>query len=121
MAKMPPPLQTQAWHLSSPSLLLMHCTPLPDPQNPRSGFPLKTLPQGGAWVAPSVKRPTSAQVMISQFVGSSPASGSVLIAQSLGLASDSVSLALCPPLSHTLSLKNKYLKILRTKKTLPQV
>ena len=31
----------------------------------------------GAWVAPSVKRPTSAQVMISGSGSSSPASGSV--------------------------------------------
>ena len=30
------------------------------------------------WVVQSVKSPTSAQVMISQFVGSSPALGSVL-------------------------------------------
>ena len=39
----------------------------------------------GAWVARSVKRPTSAQVMISRLVGSSPASGSVLTARSLAL------------------------------------
>ena len=45
----------------------------------------------GACVAQSVKRPTAAQVMISQFVSSSPASGSVLTAQSLEPASDSVS------------------------------
>ena len=37
----------------------------------------------GTWIAQSVKRPTSAQVMISQSVGSSPSSGSVLTAQSL--------------------------------------
>ena len=37
----------------------------------------------GAWVAQLVKRPTSAQVMISQFVGSSPTSGSVLTTWSL--------------------------------------
>ena len=37
----------------------------------------------GAWAAQSVKRPTSAQVMISRFVISSPASGSVLTAWSL--------------------------------------
>ena len=49
----------------------------------------------GAWVAQLVKRPTLAQVMISQIVGLSPASGSVLIAQSLEPALDSVS----PPLS----------------------
>ena len=56
--------------------------------------------------------PTSAQVMISQFVSSSPTSGSVLTAQSLEPASDSVSLSvsLCPSITHTLSLslKNKH-------------
>ena len=57
----------------------------------------------GAWVGQSVKCPTLAQVMISRFVGSSPLSGSVLTAQSLELASDSAS----PPLSASLSLKNK--------------
>ena len=65
----------------------------------------------GAWVAQSVKRPTSAQVMISRFVSLSPASGSVLTAQSLEPASDSVSppLSAPPPLALTLSLplKNK--------------
>ena len=45
----------------------------------------------GAWVAQLVKRPTSAQVTISQSVGSSPTSGSVLTAQSLEPVSDSVS------------------------------
>ena len=38
-----------------------------------------------AWVAQSLERPTSAQVMISQFAGSSPTSGSVLMAQILCL------------------------------------
>ena len=51
----------------------------------------------GAWVAQSVKRPASAQVMISQSVSSSPALGSVLTAQSLEPASDSVSPPLSPP------------------------
>ena len=45
----------------------------------------------GTWVAQLVKRPTSVQVMISWFMGSSPALGSVLMAQSLEPASDSVS------------------------------
>ena len=57
-----------------------------------------------------VEHPTSAQVVISQFVTSSPASGSVLTARSLEPASDSVSPArppLCPPYTHTLSLSNK--------------
>ena len=65
----------------------------------------------GAWVAQSVKRPTSAQVMISQFVGSSPATGSVLTARSLEPVSDSVSPSLSVPpllmLSVCLSLKNE--------------
>ena len=54
----------------------------------------------GAWGAQSVKRPTSAQVMISQCVSSSPASGSVPTARSLEPASDSVS----PSLSALLCL-----------------
>ena len=52
----------------------------------------------GAWVVQLVKCPTSAQVMISWFMGSSPTSGSVLRAQSLEPASDSVSLSLSLPL-----------------------
>ena len=57
-------------------------------------------------MAQSVKRPTSGQVMISQFVGSSPASGSVQTAQSLEPASDSgsPSLSAPPPLTLSLSL-----------------
>ena len=46
-----------------------------------------------AWVAQSVERPTSAQVMISRFVSSSPRSGSVLTMLSLlGIVSFSLSL-----------------------------
>uniref|UniRef100_A0A8C9DCI9 Kinesin family member 13A n=1 Tax=Panthera leo TaxID=9689 RepID=A0A8C9DCI9_PANLE len=55
------------------------------------------LAPGGAWVAWSVKRPTSAQVMISRSVSSSSASGSVLTAQSLEPVSDSVSPSLSDP------------------------
>ena len=57
----------------------------------------------GAWVAQSVKRLASAQVMISQSVSSSPTSGFVLTAQSLEPASDCVPLSLCPSLTHALS------------------
>ena len=59
-------------------------------------------------MAESVKRLTSSQVVISWFVGSSPASGSVLTAQSLEPASDSVSPSLCPSpaLSRSLSKIN---------------
>ena len=58
----------------------------------------------GAWEAQLVKRPTSAQVMILRSVSSSPASGSVLTAQSLEPASDSVSPSLCPFPAQALSL-----------------
>ena len=51
----------------------------------------------GAWVAQSVKRPTSAQVMILRSVSSSPVSGSGLMAQSLEPVSDSVSPSLSAP------------------------
>ena len=65
----------------------------------------------GAWVAQLDKRPTSAQVMISQLVDSSPAWGSVRTAWSLEPASDSVSPCLSAPpllmLCLSLSLKNK--------------
>ena len=63
----------------------------------------------GTWVTRSVKCPTSAQVLISWFTSSSPTSGSVLTAQSLEPASDSVSPSLSapPPLTLCLSLKNK--------------
>ena len=44
-------------------------------------------------MAQSVKRPVSAQVTILWFVNSSPVSGSVLTAQSLQPASDSVSVS----------------------------
>ena len=70
----------------------------------------KKLLPWGAWVAPSVKRPTSAQVMISRSVGSSPVWGSVLTAQSLEPASDSVSPSLSAPplLILCLSFSQKY-------------
>ena len=59
----------------------------------------------GAWVAQSVERLTSAQVMILWFVSSSPASGCVPTAQSLEPASDSVSPSLSAPLcSHSVSV-----------------
>ena len=67
----------------------------------------------GACVAQSVEHPTSAQVMILWSVSSSPASGSVLTAQSLEPVSDSVSPSLSAPpplmlcLSLSLSVKNK--------------
>ena len=63
-----------------------------------------------AWVAQLVKHWTSAQVMISRFVGSSPTWGSVLTAWSLEPASDSVSPSLSAPpcsCSVSLSFKNK--------------
>ena len=70
-------------------------------------------------MAQSVECPTSAHVMISRFVGSGPASGSVLTAQSLEPASDSVSPSLAAPLplalclSLSLSKINKLQKIIK--------
>ena len=65
--------------------------------------------KGGTWVAQSVKCLTSAQVMISRFVGSRPTSGSVLTSQSLEPVSDSVSPSLSapPPFMLCLSLSQK--------------
>ena len=60
-------------------------------------FSDKSSTSRGAWVAQSVKRLTSAQVMISRFVSLSPVSGSVLTAQSPEPASDSVSPSLSAP------------------------
>ena len=68
----------------------------------------------GAWVAQLVERPTSAQVMISQFMRSRVMSGSVLTAGSLESAWDSRSPSLsAPPLlmlcvCASLSKINKY-------------
>ena len=63
----------------------------------------------GTWVAQSAERPTSARVMISWFGSLGPASGSVLTAQSLEPAWDSVSpsLSVHPlfPLCVSISLK----------------
>ena len=67
----------------------------------------------------SVKLPTLAQVMISQFMGSSPTLSSVLTAQSLQPALDSVSpfLSVPPLLTLCLFLKiNKHLKKIFKKK-----
>ena len=63
----------------------------------------------GAWVAQSVERPTSAQVMISRSVSLSPMSGSVLTTQILEPASDSVSPSLSdpPPFMLCLSVSQK--------------
>ena len=60
-------------------------------------------------MAQSVQRLTSAQVMISQLVSSSPVLGSALTAEILGPASDSVSGP--PPLALYLSLSQKQINI----------
>ena len=93
------------------SLFLQKC---PRPPGDRTHVSSRNTARG-AWVAQSVERPTSAQVMISQLVGSSPALGSVLTAQSLEPASDSVShsrpappqLMLCLSPSQKETLKKK--------------
>ena len=76
----------------------------------KSGVFSSTLKMGynwGPWVGQSVKRLTSAQIMISQLVSLSPGSGSLLKAQSLEPASDSVSLSLCPSPTRILFLSQK--------------
>ena len=65
--------------------------------------------EGGAWGAQSVEHPTSAQVLISWRVGSSPTSGSLLSAQSL-LGILSLSPALPLPCMQSLSRINKHVK-----------
>ena len=62
-------------------------------------------------MAQSVERLTSAQVMILHFVGLSPALCSVLTAQSLKSASDSVSSLLSVPSMHTLCVSLSFSKI----------
>ena len=71
--------------------------------NVETNFYLKKQTRG-AWVAQTVERPTLAQVTISWSVSSSLASGSVLTAQSLQPASESVSLSLYPYPIHALCL-----------------
>ena len=79
---------------------------------------------GGAWVAQLVKQPSSAQVMISQFMNSSPAWGSVLTAQSPEPASDSVFPPLSTPplltLCVSVSLNNRH-TLKKNLKKLPRV
>ena len=71
----------------------------------------KALHVWGTWAAQSVKQLTSAQVLISQFVSSSPASGSGLTARSLEPASDSfLPLSLPLPNSCSVSIKNTHQK-----------
>ena len=65
-----------------------------EPKCPSTDEWIKKMWFRGAWVAQSVECPTSAQVMISWFMSSRPASGSVLTAQSLEPVSDPVSPAL---------------------------
>ena len=70
----------------------------------KSQFGYRKFQEMGAWVAQLVKRPTLAQVMISQSLSSSPVSGSVLTARSLEPVLDSLSPSFCPFPVHALSL-----------------
>ena len=102
--------------LSAQSLLRTLCLSLcPSPVHSHSlscslsKINIKKKKDWGTWVAQSVKHLTSAQVMISRFVSSSPTSGSALTAQSLEPALDSVSRTppFCPSPAHALSLSHK--------------
>ena len=69
---------------------------------------IKFAPGRGIWVARSVKRPTSAQVMVSRFVGSGPVSGSADSSEPGACFGLCVSLSLSvPPLSHSVSPSQK--------------
>ena len=78
-----------------------------DPENSTVVFKKLNGPVApGVWlgmdcVAQSVESPASAQVMTSRFMSSSPALVSVLAAQSLEPASDSVAPSLSLPLPHS--------------------
>ena len=72
-----------------------------------SSFDLKSHRTRGARVAQSVKCLTLAQVMMSLLVSSSPTSVSVLTAQSLEPASDSVSSSVSAPPPLVLCLSQK--------------
>ena len=80
--------------------------------NLKQGLEKGKLGGAGCWVPQSVKHPTWAQVMISQFMGLSPMSGSVFTAQSLEPISESVSSSLSAPpwlmLRLSQSLKNNF-------------
>ena len=76
----------------------------------------QAAPVMGARVAQMVKHPTSAQVMISCSVGSSPASGPVLTARSLEPASDPVSPSVFVPPLLALCLLFLSLSKINTKK-----
>ena len=94
-------------HLTNLSVLLINSNVSDKPNCNTSLFTNLKNPWG-AWVASSVECPTSAQVMISQLMSSSPTSGSVLTAQSLERALDSVPPSLSAPTHlHSVSLKNK--------------
>ena len=98
---------------------LFQCLQIQNPLAPFSRYihlwkleATKMTKNRGTWGAQSVGRPTSAQVMISWCVSSSPTLGSALTAQSLEPASDSVSPSLfAPPPPCDLSLTLSLLKI----------
>ena len=117
---LPPPrsLIQQVWRICRPKdsrVLLILLVPEPTFENCwvrerrgwKQGDQLERKDNRGAWVAHWVERLTSAQVMISRCVGSSPASGSVLTVRSLEPASDSVSPSLSLSALPLLSLSQK--------------
>ena len=65
--------------LPSCAFSLVSCESLPIRHHTGLQGAIEKLNPRGAWVAQSVERLTSAQVMASRFVSSSPASGSVLM------------------------------------------
>ena len=119
--QLPPPAASTPWTTKIPQKKGCHHSwrqPESTGNHQHVRHPLKEIKFRGAQVAQSVKHLTSAQIMISRFVSLSPVLSSVLTAQSLEPALDSVSPSLCAPpllaLSHSLSQINiKFFLILQ--------
>ena len=104
-----PPFQTQDYE----SLMRLHGSPL----RTTGGKGHQKMPPRGTCVAQSVKPPTSAQGMISRFVGSSPTSGSVLTGSEPGAHFGfCVSPSLSLPRSHSVSVSQINIKKIKRKK-----
>ena len=94
----------------------IHPSQVYNPRTSGNTIKIQSIHCWGARVAQSVEHPTSAQVMISQLVSSSPTSGFLLSAQS-PLQSLCSPLSLCASPAHTVSLKNKLTLKKKTRQT----
>ena len=86
-----------------------------------SNFLLEIKEVGTTWMTQLVKHPTSTQIMILQSVSSSPTSGSVLTAQNLEPALNSVSPSLSSLSPHSCSVSLCLSKTNKLKKKIKQL